>query len=205
VELKMTTKPEQSAGPRERDGAIERLERAAAAERQNATALRKAAEELRFKLDVLEKGYAKQLADARARAERAESEAAALRERWAAVGEDASQALERLAAARIELAAVSAERDRCRDAPRGGANGGNTGAAAPAVVDTGLTINNLMTEIEVLRAASPAPDVHSAPAPSLRPSAPNVAANEKPMLAPELVFSEDSDEADADADAQREG
>ena len=50
----------------------ERLEQALAEERQHAATLRASVEDLRFKMTILEKSYAKQLADARTRAEAAE-------------------------------------------------------------------------------------------------------------------------------------
>src|SRR5690606_15949827 len=59
------------AAPDELDAARERLERALAEERQKSAALRASVDGLQFKLDVLEKSYAKQLADARQHAEAA--------------------------------------------------------------------------------------------------------------------------------------
>jgi DNA repair exonuclease SbcCD ATPase subunit len=69
------------AVPDERDATIERLERAIAEERQHSAALRTTIEELRFQLDILERSYSKQLADARQRGETAEQEATDLRAR----------------------------------------------------------------------------------------------------------------------------
>ena len=188
----MSKPAQKSDAPDERDAAIQRLERAFAAERQNAAALRKTVEELSFKIEVLGKGYEKQLADARARAEKAESEAAELRERWNALGADAGQALERLAAARAELAAVSAERDRWREAASGGRANIRT-AAAPVAADTGLTINNLMAEIATLRATNAEPERPTSWGGTLAVEAADEAAAE-PMLAPELVFTKDTDD-----------
>ena len=62
----------------ERDTIIADLERAVAAERQHTAALRQAADDLRFKVEVLERSYGKQLDDARQRWEAAEGEVAAL-------------------------------------------------------------------------------------------------------------------------------
>lgn len=67
----------------ERDAQVERLERAVAEERERSAALRTTIEELRFKTDILERSYSKQLADARQRGEAAERESADLRARLA--------------------------------------------------------------------------------------------------------------------------
>ena len=56
--------------PDERDATIERLERTLGEERQNSATLRETVDGLHFKAEVLEKGYSKQLADARLRSEK---------------------------------------------------------------------------------------------------------------------------------------
>jgi len=199
----MTSKPAQKTDAAdESDAALQRLERAFAAERQNAAALRQTVEELRFKIDVLGKGYEKQLGDARARAEKAEREAAELRERWDALGADANEALERLTAAQAELAAVNAERDRWRDAATGKGAAPGRAAIAPVSADTGLTINNLMAEIATLREASTAPERPASWGAALAAETQDEAASE-PMLAPELVFTKDADDDDNAQTARR--
>lgn len=200
----MTTKPAQkSDAADEPDAALQRLERAVAAERQNSAALRKTVEELRFKIDVLGKGYEKQLGDARARAEKAEREAAELRVRWDALGADANEGLERLTAARAELAAVRAERDRWRDAATGKGAAPGGAAVVPVSADTGLTINNLMAEIATLREASMVPERPTSLGAALAAETHDEAASE-PMLAPELVFTKDADD-DENAQTARHG
>ena len=72
------------AVPDERDAAIARLERALVEERENAAGLRKTNDELSFKAQILEKGYATQLADARTRMEAAQKELADLKAQKAA-------------------------------------------------------------------------------------------------------------------------
>lgn len=203
----MTSSKEPHAACDEHAGTIQRLERAVAAERQNAAALRKTVEDLRFKMDVLEKGYGKQLADARACAERAAGEAAALRERWAAVDEDTGHALERLAAARAELAAVSAERERWREiASRAGARPPpERPMHAPASFETAGTINDLIAGIGTLRADA----AHAASRGGTEEDARNVLTDRaddlaaaEPMLDPALVFTKGRD-GDSDSDERR--
>ena len=67
----------------ERDAQIERLERDLAEERGHSATLRTTIEDLRFKADILERSYSKQLADARERGEAVERESADLRARLA--------------------------------------------------------------------------------------------------------------------------
>lgn len=76
--------PAAPAAPDERDLAIERLERTLAEEREHAATLRTLVEELRFKNEILEKSYSKQLADARERMAAAEQ---ALSDRVARIAE----------------------------------------------------------------------------------------------------------------------
>lgn len=174
------------------DSAILRLERAAEAERHNAAQLRKTVEELRFKIEILERGYTKQLAEARTRAERSESEAASLKQRWAAIDGDTLAALERLLATRAELAAVTAERDRWRAvATERNAERAQRGVRASVLSDSGGTINNLIAGIDKLREQTrhPADDPYVS-APSTAENAP------EPMIAPELVFTKKRDGKD---------
>lgn len=98
----------------ERDEKIERLERSLEHERQNATTLRSTVDELRFKIDILEKSYAKQLADARESRDKAEAELAAQRARAAELGTGGEETLKLLEEARATLSTVTAERDELR-------------------------------------------------------------------------------------------
>jgi chromosome segregation ATPase len=100
--------------PDERDENIAQLERTLAQERQNAGTLRATVDDLRFKLDILEKSYSKQLADARQGREAAEEELAAARTRAAELGTGGEDTLKLLESTRAELARVSAERDDLR-------------------------------------------------------------------------------------------
>ena len=108
-----TDSPDPSA-PDERDEKIAQLERTLTQERQNAATLRATADDLRFKLDILEKSYAKQLADAREGRETAERELAAAKTRAAELGTGGEDTQKLLENTRAELARVSAERDDFR-------------------------------------------------------------------------------------------
>ncbi|HEX7079618.1 MAG TPA: hypothetical protein VF329_01215 [Gammaproteobacteria bacterium] len=90
---------------------IEELERVLAEERQKAAELASAIDGLHFKLQVLEKSYAKQLADARERAESAERQLAERLSEAAAQEQTQEAALQKL---RADLERVTAERDRLR-------------------------------------------------------------------------------------------
>lgn len=87
--------------PDERDEIIARLERDIEAERTRSAELEGAVKALEFKLDVLERSYAKQLADARADGDRAKRELL--------------QVKAELADTARELKQVAAHRDRLRD------------------------------------------------------------------------------------------
>ena len=103
------------------DAARERLERALAEERQKSAALRASVDGLQFKLDVLEKSYAKQLADARTHAEAAartlaerEAELAGLAERHEQTQHELKQALAELERAGTAAAKARAPAERPR-------------------------------------------------------------------------------------------
>lgn len=90
-----------AGAPDERDEKIARLEHELDAERARTAELESAVKALEFKLDVLERSYAKQLADARADGDRAKRELL--------------QVKAELADTARELKQVAAHRDRLRD------------------------------------------------------------------------------------------
>jgi DNA repair exonuclease SbcCD ATPase subunit len=115
-QLASKLKREDPPGPDERDAMIEKLERAIAEERDHSATLRKTIDELHFKAETLERGYSTQLEAARRRCETAERELGEARARLAefeGAGKNATQLLDE---ARVELAQVTAERDRLRKA-----------------------------------------------------------------------------------------
>jgi chromosome segregation ATPase len=95
--------------PDERDAAIARLERTLVEERQIATKLREENDALRFKGEVLEKSYSKQLADARQRNEVLQKEVDGHKSRFAELGSGAEDTLRMLADTRAELNRVTAD------------------------------------------------------------------------------------------------
>ncbi len=184
---------EPAAAPDERDAAIARLERALTEERQRSAAFRTNVEQLEFKLEVLEKSYAKQLADAR---ERAESAARKLAEREAELEKLAdkhNEVMARLAAANRELERTSIDREflrepRARSAPPAHAER----RVLPAATHDG-TINALLGETPWSRDGR-APE-------GTEPAAADAAEADAPpgeMLSPELVFTGKDDDGDDD-------
>lgn len=89
------------AAPDDRDDSVARLEQEVAGEREKSNALAGRVKELEFQIEVLERSYSKQLADAREHSD--------------AVEQEASQLKEALAQTKDELAEVTATRDRLRE------------------------------------------------------------------------------------------
>ena len=101
--LPSKTKEPAPAAPDERDAVIERLERAIAQEREHSATLRRSLDELRFRTEILEKSYSKQLEDARQRGETAERELEEKKAELAALEAEHAEALRLLDQARGEL------------------------------------------------------------------------------------------------------
>jgi chromosome segregation ATPase len=105
--------------PDERDATIARLERELAQERENSTALRATGEDLRFKLEVVEKGYLKQLSDARVRRDAAEQQVADKQTRLAALDAAMDETMQLLKATHEQLERLAADHDRlCKEVAR---------------------------------------------------------------------------------------
>ena len=137
------------AAPRrgdKRDLEIERLERALADERANAVSLRESSDALRFQLEILERSYAKQLADARQRVDKPTKELAELKAQMAQFGLGGEDVAKILSELRADLLNVRAERNHLReqlgrpDASRGGSYGGRSNEQTSGD-DTSDTIN----------------------------------------------------------------
>ena len=107
--------PRPRAQPDERDAAIARLERTVAEERQNAASLREANDALNFKLQIMEKSYAKQLVDARQRMDAALKELAGHRTRLKELGSGGEDTLRLLSETRAELNRIKAERNQMKE------------------------------------------------------------------------------------------
>jgi hypothetical protein len=183
------------SGPDPRDEKIARLEQDLVEERRTASATREALDAANFKIEVLEKSYAKQLADARERLAVTETELADKRKVLAALDGGHEDAVRALNDARAELKLLTAERDQLRSQI---AQGGFRQRAAPtsrAPLDSpasetadGGTINELIASAgwEKKKSAAIAAGHSSAQV------AEHEAAHEE-MLAPELVFTKGKD------------
>ncbi|MBN1239809.1 MAG: hypothetical protein JXB36_15000 [Gammaproteobacteria bacterium] len=166
------------------DGAatIESLEKALADERDRAAALQGTVDNLKFQIETLEKGYARQLEDARLRKEEAERSSAERDAELAALNARHEEATEALAAARAELQRVTAQRDRLRRQIDG-----DPETDAGDGPDTDLpegTINRLLAVASRPRSRGRAPSAEG-----------DDAASDE-MLPPELLFRDkDADES----------
>jgi len=117
--------------PDERDATIARLEQELGAEQERSKALLDTVKQLEFRLEVLEKSYSKQLADARERCRVAEAELVELKNR--------------LSKTEDELNQVTAMRDRLRDMLS--FNGRRTPSGPTNPLDPNdNTINRLLSE-----------------------------------------------------------
>ena len=170
----------------ERDAKIAELERQLAEERANAATLREESDGFRFKTEILEKSYAKQLADTRAKLAAAEKAIAEQKAHQIDYGADHEETVRLLKETRAELEQLKLDRDQLRTQTR------RSGWTAPAA-DTSQTgegtINQLMAGPDWLTkrekpAAGSNLEAHVA--------APEDAPVED-MLAPELVFTKDKD------------
>ena len=180
--------------PDERDATIERLERTLGEERQNSATLRETVDGLHFKAEVLEKGYSKQLADARLRSEKAERELAELKAQLATLGSGGEETLRLLTETRAELERVTTERDRLHkqlglsQRPQ---TKTFTQASTQAQTEDSGTINELMANSNWVRERQAAADGHLQAQVHTDQEPPPVE-----MIAPELVFTKDSDKDD---------
>jgi DNA repair exonuclease SbcCD ATPase subunit len=169
--------------PDERDAIIERLERTVAEERKNSAKLRNTVEDLRFKAEILEKSYAKQLADARQRSATAEQHLAD----QTALETSREETMRQLNETRAELERVTIERDQLLEQP------GRSDAPRPRIRtvprgDSGSqaaegTINELMANLRFTRERPPPEDSHLHSHARADEECPS-----EEMIAPDLVF-----------------
>jgi hypothetical protein len=185
------------SGPDPRDAMIERLSRELAAERDNLTTVREALDAATFKVEVLEKSYAKQLADARQRLTATEQALADKSNVLGALGGGHEDALRALNDVRAENKALIAERDELRKqlAAGGFRDRGQKPAPTPLApgfaepTDVGGTINELIKGAAWTR--PPTADSGHASAKVAEQDAPP-----EVMLAPDLVFTRGGREDD---------
>lgn len=167
----------------ERDAKIARLERALAEEREILAQLRAANEAQKFQLQVLEKSYSKQLADARQRCEAAERELGEHKARLAELGSGGEDTLKLLGDTRAELARANAQIEQLRAelaARRDGKSPGYRRDLETSLADG--TINQLMSVSDWTREPKESASGHRHAQVQLEPEAP------VEMIAPELVF-----------------
>jgi chromosome segregation ATPase len=170
-----------------RDARIKELERILAEEKQLVASLRETVDSLQFKTQVLEKSYAKQLADTRSRLSAAEHSVAEQKQKEATHGSDREETIRLLSEARTELEQVKLDRDQLRAQLRR-SNGwsANGPAAEPAEASEG-TINQLMAGAGwQKKAAAIAASSHLDAKVSADEDAPP-----EQMIDPELVFTKD--------------
>lgn len=161
------------------------LERAVADERKHSAELRGTVNELRFKLEILEKSYAKQLEDAKRRFETAEQTTDIQRSRIAELDAARQDAIALLTETRVELDRLTAERDQLRRELAAG-DGSEVDPSADKRDGSGAegTINTLMNDAAWARAAAPR-------SPDRDDRAAAEAVDDEPageLLAPELVL-----------------
>jgi len=178
----------------ERDAKIAELERQLAEERANAASLREAGDSLRFKTEILEKSYAKQLTDTRAKLAAVEKAIADQKAHQIAYGADHEETVRLLKETRAELEQVKLDRDQHRaQARRSGWAGPAADGADKSDAAEG-TINQLMAGAGWLaKSQTPAAGSNLA----AKVAAPEEAPVED-MLAPELVFTKKDKEKDGD-------
>lgn len=194
-----TSQTEQSR-PDPRDEAIERLSRELAAERDNLTAVREALDAATFKTEILEKSYAKQLADTRATLTATEHKLADKEKVLAALDGGHENALRTVNELRAELKAITTERDELRQQiAKGGFKTRKDASPTPsrtaALEDTsGGTINALIANAGwAEKKPSDAVGEGHASAKVSEQDTPH-----EVMIAPELVFTKDKDDDDDD-------
>jgi chromosome segregation ATPase len=179
--------------PDERDAAIARLERTLVEERQIAAQLRDENDALRFKGDVLEKSYSKQLADARQRNDALQKELDAHKSRFAELGTGAEDTLRLLADTRAELNRVTADLNMLR-AQQGRTGGMPVGAhrqprQAESDDASSQTINALLSGAPAARGREGGGDSNLHQRVKSEQAAPL-----EEMLPPDLIFTKDDDD-----------
>jgi cell division septum initiation protein DivIVA len=177
----------------ERDAKIAELERQLAEERANAATLREASDALRFKTEILEKSYAKQLADTRAKLAALEQTLADQKAHQAEYGADHEETVRLLKETRVELEQVKLDRDQHRAQARRSGWAGPT-ANSDSCDSAEGTINQLMSGAGWLTKPK-------APSGGSNLAAQVAAPEETPvgdLLAPELVFTKKDKDKDAD-------
>jgi chromosome segregation ATPase len=179
------------SGPDPRDATIERLGRELAAERDNLTTVREALDAATFKVEVLEKSYAKQLADVRERLATTEQTLAEKNKLLGALDGGHEEALRALGEVRAELKTLTAERDELRQtvAQGGLKESGRSNPRAPLAYraeqasESGGTINELIKDAAWAQKTVTVAAGHCGAAVTEQDTPPP-----EDLLAPDLVF-----------------
>ena len=192
----------EQSGPDPRDAVIERLERELREQTVLATTLRESLDAATFKVEILEKSYAKQLTDARDKRAAVEIELQEKEQILSGLGGGHEHTLRELNDALTVIKVLKAERDRLKkQLAEGGSR--QRGEAAPSraltmvmgdVGDGGGTINALIANADWAEKKKPETGSGHANAQVASQDAPH-----EEMLAPELVFTG----KDRDSDDER--
>jgi hypothetical protein len=183
--------PAAPAAPDERDLKIERLERALAEEKAHVVALREASDAQKFKLETLEKGYSKQLADARQRADTATKELTELKSKLAQYGTGGEETLKKIEDMHSELINMTAERNKFRDLlaksdARSGSGGYGNKTTRRPLDESSDTINSLITNAGV----DPGKEKPRGGDSNLNARVKLEQASSEIMVSPDLIFTE---------------
>jgi hypothetical protein len=180
----MRIHPRDPAGQKAEESAVARLERELTEEREHSARLLSEARELKFKSEILDRSYKKQLEDARRRAESAEQALNEQRTRNAELDAARADAIELLTDAKTELDRLTTERNQMHRqlSSRGGFKVEAASADSP---DEGGTINTLMNDASWLKRKQPAEEARLRAEAERRAAE---AAEPEVMLAPELVL-----------------
>jgi chromosome segregation ATPase len=187
------------SGPDPRDAAIERLERELGEQSALATTLREQLDAATFKVEVLEKSYAKQLADTRDKRATIEAELQEKNEVLANLGGGHEHTLRELNDALTVIKVLKAERDKLRkQIAQGGFRQPSETAARTLIAtvtgdagDGGGTINALIANAGWAEKKKPETGSGHASAQVASPDAPH-----EEMLSPDLVFTGKDRESD---------
>ena len=188
------------SGPDPRDATIERLERELAEQRALATSLRESLDAATFKADILEKSYAKQLAEARDKGAAIDADLKTKEEILANLGGGHEHTLRELADAVAVIKVLKAERDQLRKQIAQGGFRQPSERAAPATraplpvdetSDGGGTINQLIANTGW---AEKKPGVGTGQASAQAEDGEELPHEE--MLSPDLVFTAKDKEKD---------
>lgn len=151
----MRINPRDGAGQQAEESAVARLEREIAEERENSARLLSEIRELKFKTEILERSYAKQLQDARARAESAEKALGDQRTRNVELDVLRNDAIELLSDTQAEIDRLTKERNQLHRQLTSKSGYQVEGAGDDLDDNDGGTINTLLNDAGWLKRKRP--------------------------------------------------